>query len=385
MKSLAAVFLLLLLLTGCAERTAPAQELEPAHRHLEEVQTAETPEPVETPEEPDYGDAAFCGGITLFAGDPVALVNSEEVTMEGAPFFENDEFYVPLRFAAETLGWHYAEDGDAITLSAAKTWEWCVDFAPDGGYFLRPCEPVTQALHLTIGERAFTLNGEAVESCSAGVPVRRDGVVVLPLDFLTFSDGEGQQSVPWLFGSSTYDSETGYAILNGQRNEAGLGGFYIWQNWGKLPEAQREGFAQAETQPGPLSIGDYDIVAYTRGGLSVHVLQPMTGGTEFSSDFDGAITGVYTSDPNIATPRGLRPVDSWEKAEQIYDGSFADTLSLRLDEDDNIVELGLHSPYYDSPPAGCRTMSEQHMFHDWMAHPEDAPDNWDPVTKALDD
>lgn len=385
MKSLAAVFLLLLLLTGCAERTAPAQELEPAHRHPEEVQTAETPEPVETPEEPDYGDAAFCGGITLFAGDPVALVNSEEVTMEGAPFFENDEFYVPLRFAAETLGWHYAEDGDAITLSAAKTWEWCVDFAPDGGYFLRPCEPVTQALHLTVGERAFTLNGEAVESCSAGVPVRRDGVVFLPLDFLTFFDGKEQQPVPWLFGGSTYDSETGYAILNGQRNEAGLGGFAVWQNWDKLPEAQREGFAQAETQPGPLSIGDYDIVAYTRGGLSVHVLQPMTGGTEFSSDFDGAITGVYTSDPNIATPRGLRPGDSWEKAEQIYDGSFADTLSLRLDEDDNIVELGLHSPYYDSPPAGCRTMSEQHMFHDWMAHPEDAPDNWDPVTKALDD
>ena len=33
MKSLAAVFLLLLLLTGCAERTTPAQELEPAHTH----------------------------------------------------------------------------------------------------------------------------------------------------------------------------------------------------------------------------------------------------------------------------------------------------------------------------------------------------------------
>ena len=384
MKSLAAVFLLLLLLTGCAERTGPAQELEPAHRHPEEVQTAETPEPVETPEEPDYGDAAFCGGITLFAGDPVALVNSEEVTMEGAPFFEHDEFYVPLRFAAETLGWHYAEDGDVITLSAAKTWEWGVDFAPDGGYFLRPCEPVTQALHLTVGERAFTLNGEAVESCSAGAPVRRDSVVYLPLDFLTFSDGDGQQSVPWLFGGSTYDPEAGYAILNGQRNEAGLGGFYIWQNWDKLPEAQRAGFAESGML-GQSSIGEYNVVEYMRGGLRVHVLQPMTGGTEFSSDYDGAITGVYTSDPNIATPRGLRPGDAWEKAEQVYDGSFADSLSLRLDEDDNIVELGLHSPYYDSPPAGCRTMSEQHMFHDWMAHPEDAPDNWDPVTKALDD
>ena len=49
------------------------------------------------------------------------------------------------------------------------------------------------------------------------------------------------------------------------------------------------------------------------------------------------------------------------------------------------MELGLHSPYYDIPPAGCRTMGEQHLFHDWMAHPENAPDNWNPVTKALDD
>ena len=384
MKSLTAVFLLLLLLTGCAERTAPAQELEPAHRHPEEVQTAEPPEPVETPEEPDYGDAAFCGGVTLFAGSPIALVNSEEVTMEGAPFFEGDEFYMPLRFAAETLGWHYAEDGDAITLSATKTWEWGVDFAPDGGYFLRPCEPVTQALHLTVGERAFTLNGDAVESCSAGVPVRRDSVIYLPLDFLTFSDGDGQQSVPWLFGGSTYDPEAGYAILNGQRNEAGLGGFAVWQNWDELPEVQREGFAESGML-GQSSIGEYNVVEYMRGGLRVHVLRPMTDGTEFSSDYDGAIVGVFTSDPSIATPRGLRPGDAWEKAEQVYDGSFADSLSLRLDEDDNIVELGLHSPYYDSPPAGCRTMSEQHMFYVWMAHPEDAPDNWNPVTKALDD
>ena len=53
MKSLAAVFLLLLLLTGCAERTGPAQELEPAHTHPAETQDAEAPEAVETPEEPD--------------------------------------------------------------------------------------------------------------------------------------------------------------------------------------------------------------------------------------------------------------------------------------------------------------------------------------------
>ena len=65
--------------------------------------------------------------------------------------------------------------------------------------------------------------------------------------------------------------------------------------------------------------------------------------------------------------------------------SWMDGTVVTLDEDDNIVELGLHSPYYDSPPAGCRTMGEQHMFHDWMAHPENAPDNWNPVTKALDD
>ena len=52
MKSLAAVFLLLLLLTGCAERTTPAQELEPAHTHPAETQDAEAPEAVETPEDP---------------------------------------------------------------------------------------------------------------------------------------------------------------------------------------------------------------------------------------------------------------------------------------------------------------------------------------------
>ena len=75
----------------------------------------------------------------------VARVNSKEMTMEGAPFFKYEEFYVPLRFAAETLGWHYAEDGDTITLSATKTWEWGVDFAPDGGYFLRPCDPRSKA------------------------------------------------------------------------------------------------------------------------------------------------------------------------------------------------------------------------------------------------
>ena len=200
-----------------------------------------------------------------------------------------------LRFAAETLGWHYAEDGDTITLSATKTWEWGVDFAPDGGYSLRPCDPVTQELELTVGERAFTLNGEAVESCSAGVPVRRDSVIYLPLDFLTFSDGDGQQSVPWLFGGSTYDPEAGYAILNGQRNEAGLGGFAVWQNWDELPEVQREGFAESGML-GQSSIGEYNVVEYMRGGLHVHVLRPMTDGTEVSGDHDGAIVGVYTSD-----------------------------------------------------------------------------------------
>ena len=396
MRCVLAVFLLLLLLTGCAENTIPAQELEPAHTHSEETPEAEapeasetqeapvTPEALEVPEEPDYGDAAFCGGITLFAGDTLALVNSEEVTMEGAPFFEDGEFYVPLRFAAETLGWHYAEDGETITLSATKTWEWSPSFAPCGGFSFHPRDPVTQELCLTVGERVFTLNSETLESCSAGVPARRDGVVFLPLDFLTFSDGEGQQSVPWLFGGSAYDPETGYAILNGQRNEAGFHGFTIWQNWDELQSEQREGFAETGML-GQSSIGEYNVVEYTRGGLSVHVLRPGRDDIQYPDSFDGWIVGVYTSDPEIATPRGLRPGDPLEKAEQIYDGSFADSLSLRLDEDDSIVELGLHSPYYDIPPAGCHTLSEQQMFRYWTAHPEDAPDNWDPVTKDLDD
>ena len=385
-----AVFLLLLLLTGCAGRTVPAHTHPEQAQAVEPTETAEAPAEPEAPEmqeEPDYGEAAFCGGITLFAGDTLALVNSEEAAMEGAPFLAGDDFYVPLRFASETLGWRYAESGDTVTLSATKTWEWGVAFAPDGGYSLRRCEPVTQTFCFTIGSATVTRNGESFESTSMGAPVRKDGVVYLPLNLRSGGDSAG-------FGLFDYRpvpvQEDGtlmrrWLILNGQRNEAGLGGFYIWQKWDALPEVQREGFEQAETQPGPLSIGDYDIVVYTRGGLSVHVLRPMADGTELSGDYDGAITGVYTTDHNLATPRGLRPGDPWERVEQIYDSSFADTLSLRLDENDNLVELGLHSPYYDSPPEDCRTMSEQHMLRYWIEHPEDAPDNWNPVTKELDD
>lgn len=387
MKCLAAIFLLLLLLTGCAGNAIPAQELQPAHTHPEETQTAEP----ETPEEPEaseqtenYGDAAFCGGITLFAGDRAALVNSEEVMMEDAPFCEDGLFWLPLQFAAETLGWHYLEDGDTITLTAAKTWEWSPSFAPDGGYYLRPCDPVTQELCLTVGETAFTRNGEALESCSAGVPLRRDGVVFLPLDFPTFSDGEGQQPVPWLFGGCDYDPETGCVILNGQRNEARLGGFTVWQNWDELPAEQREGFEETGML-GQSSISEYNVVEYTRGGLRVHVLRPVSDEIEYPDAFDGWIVGVCTSDPDIAAPRGLRPGDTLEQAERVYGAGFADSLSLRLDEDDNIVELGLHSPYYDCVPEGSHTLGECRMFRYWTAHPEEAPENWDPVTKQMDD
>ena len=89
MRYLAAVFLLLLLLTGCAERAAPA------HTHPEQAQAVEPTETAEAPEmqeEPDYGEAAFCGGITLFAGATLALVNSEDAAMEGAPFLAGDDF-----------------------------------------------------------------------------------------------------------------------------------------------------------------------------------------------------------------------------------------------------------------------------------------------------
>ena len=126
-------------------------------------------------------------------------------------------------------------------------------------------------------------------------------------------------------------------------------------------------------------------VSFRVSGNDGAVLRVGARGAGRRGDYDGAITGVYTTDHNLATPRGLRPGDPWERVEQIYDSSFADTLSLRLDENDNLVELGLHSPYYDSPPEGCRTMSEQHMLRYWIEHPEDAPDNWNPVTKELDD
>ena len=63
------------------------------------------------------------GGVCPCGAEFVASVTHDEAIA----------YYTTLQGAVDN-----AKDGDTITLTAAKTWEWSPSFAPDGGYYLRP-------------------------------------------------------------------------------------------------------------------------------------------------------------------------------------------------------------------------------------------------------
>ena len=101
------VFLLLIL---CACTTQPAMQPESKNPITEVPEQAESQSTAlafrnsESREQAEVQDsqsenpaqAAFTGGITLYADSRTAYVNSEPVEMPAAPFVENGNFYIPL-------------------------------------------------------------------------------------------------------------------------------------------------------------------------------------------------------------------------------------------------------------------------------------------------
>lgn len=88
--------------------------LEPGNsesREQAEVQDSQSENPAQ---------AAFTGGITLYADSRTAYVNSEPVEMPAAPFVENGNFYIPLQFVAKTMGWSYQEQSGTVALASSS-------------------------------------------------------------------------------------------------------------------------------------------------------------------------------------------------------------------------------------------------------------------------
>ena len=114
--------LLLLLLCACVKQAPAGAAAERAENNTiprSENQSAAAAEK-QDPQSEDPAQAAFTGGITLYAGRCTAYVNSEPVEMSAAPFVENGNFYIPLQFVAETMGWSYQEQDGTVTLASSS-------------------------------------------------------------------------------------------------------------------------------------------------------------------------------------------------------------------------------------------------------------------------
>lgn len=267
---------------------------------------------------------SFTGGITLYAGNDTALVNSEPVKMESAPFIENDAFYIPLQFVAETMGWDYQQEGGTVHLQHGYHWT-----------------------ELTVGTQAICVDGVEANVLSAAAPVEKGGVLFLPLDYLgTRTDNDVRSSLGFY---SQLFAEEGYAILCGSGKEDGIGGFYVFDVYDELPEAQRA--PMQELGVVGVSREAYDVVEYGADGLFVHVLR-LKEGCENEDQLDGLISAVYTTNPDYPTPRGLRVGERISRIYTTYDANFHMHF-LCITEDGVITRIRFNS-YYDED-ANIRT------------------------------
>lgn len=278
----------------------------------------------------------FAGGITLYAGSDTALVNSQPVQMPAAPFVENDIFYLPLQFVAETMGWKYQYADGTVRLQSFLHWT-----------------------TLTVGERTICADGaEATvmggDAADFYVPVERDGVVFMPFDFLDArTDNDTVSQIDFY---AQWFPEGGYVIIKGDGKEEGLGGFYVWDIYDNLPAEQRAGMEELGVVA--VSRDVYDVVEYGADGLFVHVLR-LQDGYENTDQLDGYISAVYTTNPEIPTPRGLRVGDSISRIYTTYSDYFYMHL-LCITEDDIITKIRFFS-YYDEDPTILRQPTKLYM------------------------
>lgn len=286
------------------------------------------------PQSENLEQSAFTGGITLYADSPTAFVNSEPIDIPATPFVENGIFYIPLQFVAETMDWSYQKQNDIVTLRF--------------GNF---------ETELTIGERSICVDGEQTTvNCydwqfseadadhDPYVPIVREHAVFIPCNFL--SARTDQDILSRLSFRTQWFPEEGYAILSGHGKEDGLGGFYVWDIYDDLPEVQRAGMEELGVVG--FSREAYDDVEYGADGLFVHVLR-LRDGCEDMDRLDGVISAVYTTNPEIATARGLCVGQNASCVDITYDSNFYMNL-LCITEGDIITKIRFFN-YYDEDEA----------------------------------
>lgn len=250
--------------------------------------------------------------VTLYAGVSEALADGESVPLPAAPFVENGSFYFPVEAVAELLGLGYLQTGNSFVLSNS---EHGVRFFLNSRLFVLNGETG----HREGVRRTFAPNGDYLPADDSFVPVERDGVVFLPANYL----GDSRSFLRCKLFHLEEDPVTGMVILSDPFvAEQGIGGFYLGHKFDETPPELRAGL-HCIGKLGEYE-EEYDIIGYTGNGLHVHVTRRKPGGYN-GGNLDGTISAVWTADPAIPTPRGLRCGDMPRRAWELYghgDGSY---------------------------------------------------------------
>ncbi len=250
--------------------------------------------------------------VTLCPNVAEALVDGVRTPLPAAPFVENGIFYYPVEAVAQLMGVGYSRSGDTFRLFDSKD---DVQLFLNSRQYIRNNQP-----GLLEGQRrVFAPGYKYVPIDNSYVPVERDGVVFLPSDFL-------HAEVGYFFDEREYSQnpDPGMVIFASRiREERGIGGFYLWHKFDETPPELRAGLhciGKTDEYEGDYE-GEYDIMVYTGNGLNVHVLR-LRPGEQNTGCFDGMISGIWTTNPEFSTARGLRCGDMPRRAWEIYGYDF---------------------------------------------------------------
>lgn len=268
-------------------------------------QEAEPEQPEDELPQPELVKAQFEGGITMFDGESTAYVNSVPMQMEAAPFVENGIFFFPLQFAAQAYGMRYEKEDSLVTLeSSYHTFQYLLGSKT---FFVDDIEYQPKELAFLFDTTASEDQMAAAAPCY--FPQERDGVVFFPCLF-----GMGVEGAALPFWTSHYP-QWNMVIFEGNAQEMGISGFFMNHSWDELPENAKAGLHSKGTI-GSLEAECCDVEEYEGNGLHVFVARQKEG-TE-NPGLNGIIISVFTSTPDVATPRGVRCGDTERELFRAY-------------------------------------------------------------------